>query len=277
MELIPKTFVSDDGHTIYTYKVLPESSFEKIIVIIHGYGEHFARYEHVIEALVNAGFAVYGIDHRGHGRSTGERAYFTDFEAPVADIHVLMENIEEEYPNKDIFIFGHSMGSMLAVAYALKNQQALNGLILTGTGISGGDNVSTVLRTVGTVIARFRPHFPILPNGGLDILTRDKEMVKKAEEDEFMYKGAWKAGMGKLLLDVGDTLKGDVHKLMLPMLIMHGTADELTPPAGSQWIYDHAQSTDKTIKFWDGMHHEIHNEIGREDVILTIIDWVNQH
>lgn len=277
MQFNQNTFTSTDNHTIYTYEALPDGDFDQIVLIVHGYGEHFARYEHVVEALVTSGTAVYGIDHRGHGRSTGERAIFKAFEQPIADIHVLMKNIKSQHSNKKVYMLGHSMGSLLALTYTIEHQQELTGLIVTGVAITGSENVSPMVRTIGSIIARFRPSFPIAPAGEMTILTRDPDMVKKAEDDPMMYKGAWKAGMGTLILDVGEKLQTEVHKITMPILIMHGSADELTPLSGSQYVHEHVSSQDKTLQVWEGMLHEIFNEVGRDEVIQTMIDWIHEH
>ncbi len=102
------------------------------VVIVHGAGEHSGRYEHVAQRLVDDGFAVFALDHRGHGRSAGARALIDRLANAVADLDDLVGAAVERHPGRPVFMVGHSMGGALAVQYALAHQQRLAGLALSG-------------------------------------------------------------------------------------------------------------------------------------------------
>jgi acylglycerol lipase len=102
------TFQNKDQTTLFYHEWLPDNQpIRAVLFIVHGVGEHSGRYEHVAESFTQVGFACYGIDHRGHGKSDGTRAYFTDIGDLVDDLRQLFETIREHYPSKAMLIFGH--------------------------------------------------------------------------------------------------------------------------------------------------------------------------
>src|SRR4051812_23891391 len=107
---------------------------ERIVVLVHGYGEHMGRYQHVAAALVERGAAVYGPDHLGHGESAGEQALVTDFERVVDDLHRVVELAREQHPGRPVVMVGHSMGGLIATRYA-QRYGGLEGLVLSAPGI----------------------------------------------------------------------------------------------------------------------------------------------
>ena len=74
-----------------------------------------------------------------------------------------------------------------------------------------------------------------------------------------------------------ERIERDFARFMLPLLILHGTADKVTRPDGSQLFYDKAGSSDKTLKLYDGHYHDLLNDIGREAVVADILAWIDKH
>src|SRR5699024_4527967 len=103
-----------------------------IAILIHGYGEHLGRYNHVADRLVRAGAAVFGPDHIGHGRSDGERVLVEDFEPVVDDVHLVVQQAHATYPNLPTVVVGHSLGGMIAARYAQRYGDGLTALVLSG-------------------------------------------------------------------------------------------------------------------------------------------------
>lgn len=268
---------TSDNLTLFTQAWLPEGTPRAIVLLVHGYGEHSTRYTHVAEALVAASYAVYAIDHRGHGKSEGLQAYFASMDAPVADLRAYFETIQRQYPGQKIFIYGHSMGSILSLAFTLKYQNDIAGLIITGTAITGDETVPAPLVAIGQVLQRFIPTVPLLPALGLDELASDPSVGEVYGKDPLVYRGKWRIGMGIGLIVAGRAIQGQLQNLRLPLLIMHGEEDKITPISGSHMVRDRAASVDKTFKSFPKMRHEIHNDFSKGEVIDTIIQWLNAH
>ena len=107
-------------------------------MLVHGYGEHIGRYDHVAQALVERGAVVVGPDHAGHGESEGERVLIDDFETVVDDLHAVVERTREQHPGLPVVMVAHSMGGLIATRYAQRHREDLAGLVLSGPAIGLG-------------------------------------------------------------------------------------------------------------------------------------------
>jgi alpha-beta hydrolase superfamily lysophospholipase len=118
---------------------LPEHSARGVIVISHGLAEHGGRYSGLAARLVDKGHAVYAIDHRGHGRSTGRRANIERFDYLVSDLGIFIGRAHREHPDTPVILLGHSMGGAVALACALKYHKVLRALVLSAPTLAAGE------------------------------------------------------------------------------------------------------------------------------------------
>lgn len=250
------------------------SSPKAVVVLAHGYAEHVGRYAHVIAALVERGYAVVALDHRGHGHSDGPRAVVRRFDDYVDDLHLLVRRTATNHPALPLFLLGHSMGGLIAVRYALRHQADLAGLVLSGAALQVGDDVSPLAKRVGAVIARVAPNLPLIP-ARTGVLSRDPEVERRFAADPLCYRGRTKARLAHELYRAGLEARAHLDRLTLPLLIMHGAADTLTNPAGSTLLHERARSPDKTLVLWPEFRHEIFNEPGGDAVIARLADWLD--
>lgn len=266
-----------DNLTLHTVAWLPENEPKAVVVIVHGYAEHIGRYPHVAEALVKAGYAVYGLDHRGHGKSEGLRAYFANFDDAVNDLRRYVEQIQAKHPGKKLFVYGHSMGSLIALGYTLRYQKEMTGLAISGCALNGDETVPGFLIRAGQFIKSFAPTMPLLPGLPSSELSTDLSVGEAYDNDPLVYRGIWRVGMGIGLIVAGRAMRDQLDQLTLPLLIMHGEADKITPISGSHTVYERAKSTDKTLLTYPGMRHEIMNEREKEKPLGALVDWLNRH
>lgn len=277
--MLPVTgsFVTPDNLKLHTVAWLPEGVPRAVVLIVHGYGEHILRYAHVAEALVNAGYAVYGPDHRGHGQSEGPRAYFARFDDAIDDLRRYFEQVREKHPGLKLFVYGHSMGTLISLAFALRYQAEISGLAISGCAVTGDEVIPGVVVALVKFVKSFAPALPLLPALPTSELSTDLTTVKAYEADPLVYRGLWKAGMGVILLEAGRMIRSRAHQLTLPLLIMHGEADKITPISGSRLIYERATSADKQLITYPGMRHEIMNERERNRPLGDLLNWLNGH
>lgn len=121
---------------IYWQCWLPEREIKAIVLIAHGYAEHSGRYMNVVNYFVPKSYAVYALDHRGHGRSDGNINEVSDFSSFVTDLKNFFDIIRQKHPDKKIFLIGHSMGSVISLLYTIEYQHELAGLVISGGGIA---------------------------------------------------------------------------------------------------------------------------------------------
>jgi acylglycerol lipase len=255
---------------------LPEGKPKAVIVVAHGLGEHISRYDNLINHLVPRGYALYGLDHQGHGKSEGQRIYVDRFQVYLDDLKTFFDMVSKENPGQKIFLLGHSMGGLIATAYTLQHQQELAGLIVSAPLLKPGDSVS------GGVIAAARILSVLTPRMGVQALDstylcRDKAVVEAYDNDPLVCRKKITARLGSEMFSTMAKVEPQLSRITLPVLIMQGTADQLVSHEGSKVLYEKAGSKDKTLKLYEGFYHEIFNEQERAKVFADLDAWLDSH
>jgi acylglycerol lipase len=269
-------FGGEGGVEIYWQAWLPDSGAtpRATVVLAHGASEHGGRYAWTGEQLAARGYALYAIDHRGHGRSAGDRAVIDRMSNAVEDLHTLVEKAHAAQPDRPLVLLGHSMGGAVALAYTIEHESALDALVLSGP-LAALEAASPVQRVAGRVLSAVAPKLGVV---GIDssAVSRDPEVVKDYDADPLNYHGKLPARTVAELSKAIDDFSEAVTRFKLPMLVMHGTADRLVPIAGGQMVAERSGSEDKTWKPYDGLFHEILNEPERQQVLDDIADWLDE-
>jgi alpha-beta hydrolase superfamily lysophospholipase len=247
-----------------------------VLLIVHGLAEHGGRYMNVVNHLLPQGYAVYAPDHRGHGHSDGQRVYVERFSQYLDDLKTFFDLVRDWHPDLKIFLVGHSMGGAISLAYTLRRQDELDGLLLSGPAIKVGKDISPLLIVVGRVLSLILPKMGLLALDSASI-SRDPETVKAYDNDPLVYRGKMTARLGAELIATMQSFPDHVSQLRLPLLVMHGSADKLADPQGSKWLGEAAGSEDKTLKIYEGYYHEIFNDLGREQVLADVQAWLTAH
>jgi alpha-beta hydrolase superfamily lysophospholipase len=252
----------------------PETAPVGLILVTHGVAEHAGRYHHVAEVLVGLGLRVAIPDHRGHGRSGGKRLLVRDFSELTGDLETLrrLELVE----GRPTYLLGHSMGGEIALDYALDHQDVLAALVLSAPAVLPGDDISPVLMKVAKVIGKVVPGLPGQKLSSASV-SRDPAVVAAYDADPLNYRGALPAGIGGAMLRTMDTFPSRLPSLRLPLLVLSGTADKLVNPEGAKLVDRLAGSSDKTLKMYDGLYHEVFNEPEKELVLGDLSDWLKAH
>jgi alpha-beta hydrolase superfamily lysophospholipase len=267
-------FPGSGGPEIYWQAWHPPTA-RAAVVIAHGAAEHGGRYAPLAARLNTAGFAVYALDHRGHGHSTGARTVIDDLDRALADIDHLVDRATSEGGAKP-FLLGHSMGGCLALAYALEDQARIEGLILSGPLIA--------LKGLRPILALSRVLAAVAPRLGVHAvdaaaISRDPEQVRSYEEDPLVDRGKLPVRTVAVFAGAIAGFKRRSGDLTLPLLILQGGADRIVPPAGSRRLAVRAGSEDKTLELYPGLYHEIFNEAEpeRTAVLDDLVGWLDAH
>jgi alpha-beta hydrolase superfamily lysophospholipase len=276
MQETTASLTTTDGIQLHTIQWLPDIPAKAVVLLAHGLGEHSGRYRHVAQALTNAGYAVYALDHRGHGRSGGVNGYFGTIERPVDDLESYFKQIQAGHPDTKIFVYGHSMGALISLLFVQRHQDALAGWISQGTPLNVDSLQPAPLIAVGKFLSRVWPMLRFAP---LDIngISRDPNVIEAYKTDPYNAVKRHRVSLLMNILGGGQEARKDVSNIRLPLLVLHGGADPVCPPSGSQLLYNNTQSTDKTLKLYDGLYHEIHNEPEQAQVFDDVIAWLNAH
>jgi alpha-beta hydrolase superfamily lysophospholipase len=262
---------------IYWRAWLPETAgrARASVVIAHGAGEHSGRYEAVAGALVDAGYAVYALDHQGHGRSGGRRAVIRSLDTALVDLHRVVAGATQKQGGRPPFLLGHSMGGMIATAYAVRWQENLAGLILSSP-LASLPQVKPPAGVVVGVLSRVAPRLGL---SAVDpsLVSRDAAQVRAYESDPLVLHGRLPARTIGVIAKTTRRFPKDAPGLELPLLIMSAGGDRIVAPAGAEMVYERAGSDDKTLKVYPGLYHELFNETepDRTQVIDEMIAWLD--
>ncbi|HSM70116.1 MAG TPA: lysophospholipase [Anaerolineales bacterium] len=264
--------------TFYIQGWEPEGKPKAVVCLVHGLGEHTGRFEHVGRALNEAGYALFGFDLRGHGQSGGPRGHIPSLEVVVSDIHQFVGFQKGNFPDTPVFVYGHSLGGMLALAYAIHHGDGLQGVVATGAGFRSPLEQQKAKIALAKFLGSLVPALT-LPSG-LDpsTISRDAAVVQTYVSDPLVH-NKLSAGLGKTMLTGIEFCFAHAMEITCPILLMHGADDRLVYPSGSKEFAALASEAnrDVTLKLWDGLHHEIHNEPEQQEVFDFMIEWLDRH
>jgi alpha-beta hydrolase superfamily lysophospholipase len=234
---------------------------QRLVVLVHGYGEHIGRYEHVAKALVARGSTVVGPDHIGHGQSPGEPALVEDFEPIVDDLRVVVQDARGELP---VVMVGHSMGGLIATRYAQRFPEDLVGLVLSGPAIG-----------IGPVLESWIPNPPADPIDGA-MLSRDPAVGEAYVSDPLVYHGGWKPATLQAFAASDKAIAAGPDFGDLPLLYVHGEEDPLVPVDLARPVVERLAGADSDLQVIAGARHEVFNEIDQDTTIALVADFAER-
>lgn len=258
-------FETTGGLRLFEQRWAPAGPARAVFAIVHGYAEHSGRYEWTAARLTARGYAVEAVDLRGHGRSDGERVYVNSFEEYHDDVERFLDRVRGRHPGLPLYLFGHSMGGGIVTSFVIARKPAVAGVVLSG---------SALLSPRPAPPPSAPPAKPApLPASAI---SRDPAVVAAYENDPLVYRGAPRTDRATAWDGAFRLVQEGMESITAPILIMHGTADLLTPAEGSRRLHERVSSADKTLKLYEGLYHEILNEPEKEQVVAYLLAWLDQ-
>lgn len=273
MKTTELTWKTRDGLDIHAFAWEPMGKPRAVVCLVHGQGEHAARYEHVARALTVAGYAILAPDLRGHGKSGGPRGHVPGYESYMEDIDLLLEQAAARYPRLPQFLYGHSLGGALVINYALRRKPSLAGVI------ASSPMLRLAFKPPAYKILLGRLFHPVMPGfsepTGLEhaALSRNPAIVEAYGRDPLVHDRISAAAYFGFM-DAGEWAIQHAAEFPLPLLLMHGTADRLASMEASQEFARHS-GRHVTLHLWEGGYHELHNDLEQEDVLQIMIIWMD--
>jgi acylglycerol lipase len=252
----------------------PAGKPRAIVVICHGFNSHGGQYLNVAEAFAAAGLSVYALDLRGRGKSEGERFFVSDVDEYVSDVAAVVKVAKGREPGLPVFLLGHSAGGVVSCCYAVDHQVELAGLICES--FAYRVPAPGVALPLLKVVSRFAPRLKTLKLKNRDF-SRIPSVVQRLESDPLTANEQQPAMTMAAMIRANESLDHDLHLIHIPVLILHGTADKATLPAGSQRFYDRAETSDKNLKLYEGHFHDLLQDTGQELVMADILAWIDAH
>lgn len=247
-----------------------------LVVISHGLGEHGGRYAHVAEYLNVAGFAVYALDHRGHGQSEGQRGHIESFRLYGEDLHVFIGELRERHPGLALHLLGHSMGGLIASAYVLR-YSGVTSLVLSAPAYAACAWHKQLQVYLGQYLAVLLPRMGMSNGINAAAISRSDAVVQAYVNDPLVHdrvSPAW----GAAFYREQQFIAGHANRLSLPVLMLLAGADRLTDSRLSQRRFQQFASCDKQLEIYADAFHEILNEQDEQPLALAaIVDWLLRH
>jgi len=245
------------------------------LLIVHGMAEHRGRYADAVQRFTGKQIAAFTFDLRGHGRSPGERADIESFQTFVDDLTAIRAGIEQAHPQLPLFIWAHSLGSIVTIRSVEQRGDHLAGVITSGCPIAAFPRMPSPVRN--TVVALATPFRSLHVSPGLpaEDLSHSKAVQASYTADPLV---PGKVTV-RLLIELERACRAalrDAGAISVPWLALHGEADNIAPPQGSRQLVDALGSKDKTLHFFAGMRHEVHNEVepAATEFYQWVINWI---
>lgn len=263
------------GAKLHMQKWLPDDTPKAIILLVHGYAEHAGRYRYFAKYCVSKDYAVFAVDHWGHGKSDGTPGYVPDFSVYHDGVDELLAYATKEFPKLPVVLVGHSMGGLISATYLLSNQSAFAACVLSGPAIKAAEEPSAFLKGISGFLSRFLPKLGVLeldPNG----VSRDPQVVVDYLADPLVYNGKMGARLAAEMLTNMSNIQENADQIRLPMLMLHGGQDSLAAADGSRFLEGRISSSEKKLIIYPDLFHEIFNEPEKETVLADMTDWLDK-
>jgi alpha-beta hydrolase superfamily lysophospholipase len=268
-------WTSFDNQELFGQSWIPDSEPKAIVNFVHGIGEHTDRYQDWMSFFVKAGFAVFAIEYRGHGRSYGKRGYIKNYDELLNDIDVLLEESKKAFPNLPQFLYGHSLGGGLVTNYTLTRKPNIKALVATSPWFLLTKEPPSWQVSLVKFLRNYIPGLTIPTGLNTNDITHNSDVIKAYKTDKMIH--------GKinieLFISASENGVWDIEhakEMPVPFLLVHGSDDKITSPKGSEAFYNNNKEK-TTLKIWEGMFHELHNETIREEHALYIINFLKQN
>lgn len=264
------------GITYHHIRISPVAQPIARLAVVHGYGDHAGRYVETMTWLASRGIACDAFDMRGHGRSSGRRAYVQKWDEYLDDLDAFLSVIPDAIPR---FILGHSHGGLVVAAAGISGllaRQNVVGCILTAPYFVNAFPVPRHKSVAARVANVVWPWVRIKSGINPEMTSSDPAMIEDSRQDGLLLRCAtprWYLGQRRAQLDA----MRRAAEFKQPLLVIQGDADPIADPRGSRQFHDRAGSTDKTFIEYPGFRHEPLRETGRERVFADVFEWIERH
>ncbi len=268
------------GLELFARRWAPAGAARAAVALVHGFGDHSGRYVDVVGSLTSAGYAVHGLDLRGHGRSPGQRGHIDAWSDYRDDVDAYLDHVRSmERPGTALFLYGHSLGGAIVLEYGLRRTDGLTGVVASSPALRPKGVRSPVLEGLAAVTSRVWPTFSLAVPLENAAITRDPERLAAVNVDPLCHRRLT-ARATVATLDALAWTEAHAGDLRLPLLIFHGTEDRIADPAGTIAFADGARAggaPDVELHLYEGGYHEAHNDLDRGAVMADVVDWLDRH
>jgi alpha-beta hydrolase superfamily lysophospholipase len=232
-------------------------------------------FSNVVKHLIRAGYAVYGLDLRGHGRSEGQRGHIANWLEFREDLKLFLDLIEMREQGYPRFLLGHSLGGVIILDYVLRFPNAVQGVITMAPPL-GRIGISPIQLTLGRTLSQVMPRFTLNTSFARSRASREQNILAALAQDRYMHSRG-SARLATEFLDTVAWVQSHANDLQLPILILHGQADQVALPEGSRIFFDKITFPDKERYEYSQSCHALHHDLNHQEILADIEDWLERH
>lgn len=261
------------GINLHETRWYPVGEPRGCLVIVHGLKDYGARYGDLASTLAAGGIVTHATDLRGHGKSEGDRVWVNAFEDYLADLELSVQRARDSYPGVPLFLFGHSMGATIAALFTITRKPNLAGLILSAGSLKPAATLTLAQLAKAMELSVLSPRRKTLELKD-ELFSRDKAVVMRMKLDPMIDGGAGPARTAAELIAARERLQPREGEITAPLLVLHGSADQICNIEGSRELVERAGSTDKNLIVYDGFYHDLLHDLDHEVVLADIVKWI---
>ena len=262
-----------DGLELAGLALRPAGVPKAAVAMVHGFGEHARRYGELHRVLLDAGYAVGAADLRGFGRSPGPRGHVDGWDDYRADAAAIVGLAGSLAPGRPVFLFGHSMGGLIVLDFALHRPDGLAGVIASGPALVQAGRRSPLRELAAVVLSRIVPRasaeLGLDPQG----ISSQPEEVAAYLADPLVHGRASMRWAAEILRTMAATREA-AAAFARPLLLLHGALDPINAPEGSRAFHDACGHPDRTLRLYPGCRHEVHHDVGRRRMERDLLRWL---
>lgn len=267
---------SSGSEKLYFRGIINEKAVGSV-VIVHGVGEHQGRYQYLEELFLSEGYNCYLYDQRGHGLSEGIRGDVKTFHDYANDLNTVYHFVKNENPKLPLYVFGHSMGSLVVLLNLVLYPGKWNGVIVTGVPLKIANPIPKWQEVLGNYFVKFIPALPIPSDIDPAYLSHDKVVIEAYKSDRLVqHKITLRWGIA--FIAAVKEVTGRLGEITENFLIMHGEDDKVSGVEGARLLANKLGNKQAQLVIFPGLYHELHNELesDRNKVFQSIRAWLTR-
>jgi alpha-beta hydrolase superfamily lysophospholipase len=247
--------------------------YRAALIVVHGLGEHSGRYLNIVDHFCPRGFAVFGYDHRGFGKSEGTRAFTESIEDFLDDLDTFVRATRARTGGKPLVVIGHSMGGLIVLRWASTRNPAVEAVISSGAAVEVGKPVPRAKLAAARIFSRLAPRLSMANEVDPKALSHDEAVVQAYIADPLVYRNITARLAHEIIRSMGETLP-QATGVRVPLLLLHGEADSIVAASGTRKFHEATTAPRKELHLYAGFYHEIFNEVGKENVFKDMETWL---
>ena len=269
------TLEAKSSYQIFSQIWEPENPAKGVIILVHGLGEHSDRYcTHFANFFSNEGYSILAFDLPGHGLSSGKKGHIKEYDDFDKLLSTGISYAKNKYPSLPIFVYGHSLGGLIALEYSIQVKPNINGVIASAPVLDFYEPIHPVKLVLAKIMNTVFPSFSLDSGLNRNMLSRDKSVIERYNADPLVH-GHTSSRLGMYIIEKGEFVRNNPNKVSVPTLVMVGSAEGIV---SKKAIHDFCDRSDNCVeKIWTGLYHELHNEPENLSVLEFTSEWIDSH